>query len=404
MQRSRLGNGLKAAGAMTFGLVLALSVVEILPRALPGLMPRKIQTVLRIYDARSSWESMMRGDRELGFVLKPGLDLSFPSEGRRISIRTKPLEGGPPDIGFRDIGTAPPYEAVALGDSFTFGDDSPPETCWVRRLSDELGLSIATLGVNGYSNLGEARLLDKLEKSAPALGSVKLILVGVFPNDFKDNLHFSKWTESGTEDYWTWQRRNRRSDTSEMLANWSVTYRLFDAARRYGGRDTFEHHDGKLDFVFTGDAWWRTVIEQPGTTPGFRLAEQAFEQMQATARKMNAKLVVLLFPFKEQVYWPVVRKHYEGDAELGKLEEADIDAPFVALRRSLDTRGIASCDLTPPLRRAAATRGQLYLRAGAHWTDEGNAVAAESIADCLRGLGVEGGSPAARAAGVQRTD
>lgn len=400
MQRSRLGNGLKAAGAMTFGLVLALAMVEILPRALPGLMPKKIQTVLRIYDARSSWESMMRGDRELGFVLKPGLDLSFPSEGRRISIRTKPLENGPPEIGFRDIGTSPPYEVVALGDSFTFGDDSPPETCWARRLSDRLGMSVVTLGVNGYSNLAEARMLEKM---APALGSAKLILVGFFPNDFKDNLHFRNWTESGTDDYWTWQRRNRRSDASEVLANWSVTYRLFDAARRYGARDTFEHHDGKLDFVFTGDAWWRTVIEQPGKTPGFRLAEQAFEQMQASAQKMNAKLVVLMFPFKEQVYWPVVRRYYEGDPELGKLEEADIDAPFVALREALDKRGIASCDLTPPLRKAAETRGQLYLRAGAHWTDEGNTAAAESIAECLRGLGVEGGNrPAAGAPVVEQ--
>ena len=32
---------------MMFGLVLALAMVEVVPRALPGLMPRKVQTVLR---------------------------------------------------------------------------------------------------------------------------------------------------------------------------------------------------------------------------------------------------------------------------------------------------------------------------------------------------------------------
>lgn len=373
-----------AAAAMTLGLVLALGMVEILPRLLPGLMPKKVQAVLRIYDARSSWESMMKGDRDLGFVLKPGLDLGFPSEGRRISIRTKPLENGPADIGIRDIGTKPPYEVVALGDSFTFGDDSTAESAWVKRLGDDLGQSIVTLGVNGYSNMAEARMLRRM---APALAGTKLIVVGFFPNDFKDNLHFRNWTDSGTDDYWTWQRRNRRSDFSEMLADWSVTYRLFDAARRYGSRNTFEHRDGKLDFVFTGDTWWRSVIEQPGQTPGFHLAEEAFEDMQATAKGMGARLVVLLFPFKEQVYWPVVRKYWADDEELGKLEEADIDAPFVALKRSLDGRGIATCDLTGPLRREAATRGQLYLRAGAHWTEEGNAAAAASIAECIRGLG-----------------
>ena len=167
-----------------------------------------------------------------------------------------------------------------------------------------------------------------------------------------------------------------------------MTYRLFDAARRYGSRNTFEHRDGKLDFVFTGDAWWSSVIEKPGQTPGFHLAEDAFEDMQAAANGMGAKLVVLLLPFKEQVYWPVVRQYYKDDPELGKLEEADIDAPFVALKSALDKRGIAACDLTAPLRRESETRGQLYLRAGAHWTEEGNAAAADSIAECLRGLGV----------------
>lgn len=372
---------------MSFGLALSLLVIEIVPRALPGAMPRKIQTILRIHEARNSWESMMRGDRELGFVLKPGLDLSFPSEGRQIGIRTSALAKGPAEMGFRDIGVDGPYQAVVLGDSFTFCDDSPAESCWVRRLSADLGMPVATLGVNGYSNLGEARLLRKL---APALDGVRLVLVGFFPNDFKDNLHFRNWTESGTDDYWLWQRRNRRSDASETLADWSVTYRLIDAARRYGARDTFEHHDDKLDFVFTADTWWRSVVEKPGQTPGFHLAVEAFEDMQATVKKMNARLVVVMFPFKEQVYWPVVRHLYAQDEELGRLEESDIDAPFVALRRALDERGIAACDLTPLLRREAGRRSQLYLRAGAHWTDEGNAAAAQSVAECLKGLGAVG--------------
>ena len=136
------------------------------------------------------------------------------------------------------------------------------------------------------------------------------MLVGFFPNDFKDNLHFRNWSQSDTDDYWTWQRHKRRSDVSEFLARNSVFYRLVDAARRYGRRDTFEHREGGLDFVFRADAWWRYVLERPGHTPGFHLARKAFDQMAATARGMNARLVVLLFPFKEQVYWDVARKYY----------------------------------------------------------------------------------------------
>jgi SGNH hydrolase-like domain, acetyltransferase AlgX len=382
-------NALKRAGALALGLLFAVALVETVPRALPGLMPKKVQAVQRIYNARNSWESMMRGDRDLGFALRPGLDLSFPSEGRSIDIRTKSLPvRGLEDVAERDIGTSPPYAGVAVGDSFTFCDDAPSESCWVRRLSDALGMSIATLGVNGYSNLAEARLLEKIASRM----SPSLVLVGFFPNDFKDNLHFDNWTRSGTDDYWTWMRRKRRSDVSEALARNSILYRLFDAARRYGARDTFEYRQDGLDFVFRDDEWWRSVLDRPGQTPGFHLAEQAFDRMATAARKMNARLVVLLFPFKEQVYWSIARQYYR---DVAHLEEIDMDAPFAAVQAALTKRGIDWCDLTPDLRAKAHQGPQLYLRVGAHWTDAGNAAAAESIAACLSRLGAV--APAGRA-------
>ena len=117
------------AATACFGLLLGVIVVETIPRLLPGLMPRKLQAVQRIYDARDVWEDMMRGDKDLGFALKPGLDLRFPSEGGEIEIRTTDVGVG--GIGHRDIGTRPPFDAVALGDSFTFCDDSSVSACWV---------------------------------------------------------------------------------------------------------------------------------------------------------------------------------------------------------------------------------------------------------------------------------
>jgi len=372
-----LGKGLAAS---FLGFVFAVVMIEAIPRLLPGVMPKKLQAVQRLYDARNSWEGMMRGDRELGFVLQPGLDLRFPSEGREIGIRTSELSAAAArGIGFRDIGTSAPYQAIALGDSFTFCDDAPAETCWVRRLSEDLGISIATLGVNGYSNLAEARLLEKV---LPSVGS-KLVIVAFFPNDFKDNLHFHNWTKSGTDDYWTWMRRKRRSDTSDMLARNSVLYRLVDAARRYRKRDTFEYKEGGLDFLFRADAWWRYVLERPGDTPGYHLTIEAFEDMAATTRRSGARLVVLLFPFKEQVYWDIAREYY---ADLANMNDVDIDAPVDAVRTALHARGIDTCNLVEDLRAEARERRQLYLKVGAHWTDEGNRAAADAIAKCLHRL------------------
>ena len=69
----------------------------------------------------------------------------------------------------------------------------------------------------------------------------------------------------------------------------------------------------------------------------------------------GAQLVVLLFPFKEQVYWDVARR-YTSEGE--SLERADVDAPMLAVRRFLEKEGILHCDLTDDLRRAAAEREQ----------------------------------------------
>jgi hypothetical protein len=368
-----------ALAAVTLSLVLSVLVLELVPRLVPGLMPDKVKTVQRIYDARNSWESMMRPDRDLGFALRAGLDLEFPSEHGKIKVTTADL--GIESLGYRDIGTKPPFDAVAIGDSFTFCDDSSVEDCWLRRLSDRTGLSIANLGVNGYSNLAETRLLAKV---APTL-EPKITLLGFFPNDFKDNVHFENWTRSGTDDYWTWMRRKRRSDTSEWLAQNSFLYRLFDAARRYGDRKTIDYKEGNLELVLRQDDWWWGVVQRSEVTPTYDITQKALAEADQVAKASGSRLVVLLFPFKEQVYWDIARKYVERGKD---LTESDVDAPLRTIGEFLATQSIDYCDLTPVLRAEAKKGIQLYLKAGAHWTSEGNRAAAEGVEKCLADKGL----------------
>lgn len=374
MSDPKPGNWKFGLAALLLGSFFAIALIETIPRLVPDLMPKKLRSVLRLYEARSSWEDMMRGDTELGFVVKPDLALEFPSEGRSIDVKTVALTDDP--IGFRDIGVRAPLDAVVVGDSFTFCDDTTVEACWVRQLGEMTGLKFASLGVNGYSNLAATRMLEKVgTKLEP-----KIVLATFFANDFKDNLHFHNWTESGTDDYWQWMRRKRRSDTSEMFAQKSILYRLFDAARRYGSRTTFEYKENDLDFIFRSDGWWRTVLSNPGNTPGYRYTEEAIQKFRLLTSRANADFMMVLIPFKEQVYWDIARR-FDPDGE--NLEAEDIDAPMNAVRSYLEERGIAYCDLTGPMREAAANGPQLYLRVSAHWTDYGNQKAAEFVRDCL---------------------
>jgi hypothetical protein len=365
---------LRLIAAPLFGIFFGLIVVELVLHYFPrSLLPAQFRLLDRVYSARSAWQDMMQGDPYLGYKLRPGLDINFPSEGREVPIRTSSFGLG--DIGFRDIGTQPPFEAVALGDSFTLCDDVAAENCWVRHLAENTGVSFATLGVNGYSTMAAARVLDRYgRKLAP-----KLVVVGVFPNDFKDNVHFEGWLASGTDNYWTWMGSRRgRTGFGNWLADRSMVYRLLDGARRSRSRDIHDYKDANFDYVFRLDRWWTQAIEDIEAHRGWALMQTSLLDMRRIADEIGARFVILLFPTKEQVHWDLVRTH----APAGSNYQPDM--PTEAVRRFADGNGIPWCDLTPSLRTESARGRQLYLRVSGHWNEAGNAFGAGVIESCLR--------------------
>ena len=221
-------------GAVLLVTVLSLVAFEVVVAALPrALMPAPLRTMDTFYARRAQWRALTTGDAYLGFKLRPDVEVRFPFEGGSIPIRTTSHGLGP--IGFRDIGTRPPFGAIVIGDSFVFCDEVAAESCWVRLLAEASGVSMATLGVSGYSTLAEARVLKRY---GPAFGA-PLVLVGVFPNDLADNVNFDEWSRSGTDDLALWLQRARgRHPASRWLEEHSTVYRLLGGglARRAAGR------------------------------------------------------------------------------------------------------------------------------------------------------------------------
>lgn len=365
---------LRLLAAPVFGILFGLVVVELVLHFFPrSLLPDQFRLLDRVYSARSAWQEMMQGDPYLGYKLRPDLDINFPSEGREIPIRTSSFGLG--EIGFRDIGTKPPFAAVAIGDSFTLCDDVAAEDCWVRHLSDDTGVSFATLGVNGYSTIAAARVLDRYgRRLAP-----RLVVVGVFPNDFKDNVHFDGWLKSGSDNYWTWMGSRRgRTGFGNWLADRSMVYRLLDGARRSRSRDIHDYKDERFDYVFRLDRWWTQAVEDIDAHPGWKLMQASLLDMRRMAAEMGANFAILLFPTKEQVHWDLVQRFAPADSAY------DPDMPTEAVRRFADANGIPWCDLTPALRAESERGRQLYLRVSGHWNEAGNAFGADVIGNCLR--------------------
>lgn len=355
------------------GLILCEAVLWLIPRS---LLPHEFRLLDRVYNARNAWQSMMKGDPYLGYKLRPDLDIMFPSEGRLIPYRTSSYNLG--DIGFRDIGNKPPYGIVAVGDSYVLCDDVPAEACWLRHLSESTGISAATLGVNGYSTLAAGRVLDRY---APPLRP-RLVLAGMYPNDFKDNVNFDAWTRSGTENFWIWLGDRRgRGQIGRSLANYSILYRMFDGFMRTRGRSIYKYHEGNIDYVYRLDSWWLRLVKDAEDHPGFTLMKQAFLKMREDAKKMGAEFAVLLFPTKEQIYW-------ESAQQFSPEKNLDVNHPLEVVRQFLEQEGIHYCDLTGPLRTEAKQGKQLFHRINSHWNDEGNLVGARAIEQCLSAQGL----------------
>lgn len=376
--RRILGN----LAGLLFGCVAGLLLIELGLRLVPtGLLPREFRILDGTYSGRLKWGQMMQGDPFLGYHYRPDLDVLFPSEGSQIPIRTTSYGLG--DIGFRDIGAKPPFTAITLGDSFSFCDDVPAEACWVRQLADQTHLSIASLGVSGYSTLAEARLLQRYG----ARLSPKIVLVSVFANDFSDNIDFQEWEESGTENFWDWRaRREGRGPVYRWMTDHSKIFRLVDSALRTRGRHIYQYKKDGLDLVF--QPWWLEPVDEARKQErarGWGLMQQGLTDMQATAAKFGARLVVVLIPTKEEVYFDHVRE------SLPNHETLRLDRPYQDFPEFCRKSGVVCCNTTAALQAGASKGEQLYLRVSGHWNQRGNVVGATAVHDCLVENGLIGG-------------
>lgn len=361
---------------LLLALALAFVAVEVGLRLVPRAWFPPLRLLDRVYTAGSAWSEMMQGDPVVGYRLKPGVALRFPSEGGAVDFRTTGLPSD--DFGYRDIGTEPPFPLLAIGGSFSVCDDVSGEACWVRRLAESTGVSAGTLGVNGYSTLAAARMLERYgARFAP-----RVVLLEVYPNDLRDNIVFESWERSGSDDMWAWLRESRgRTAVRRWLGSYSMVFRLLEGASRGYQRNLVKYKDDRLDLILRFDSWMVRIIREGEEHPGWEPTKRSLREAREIATRQGATLVPVLFPTKEQAYV----------ALLGESEPADV---VRNLDRSLDmlvelcrSEGMFCCDLRRPLREAASAGRQVYHRISAHMNEDGNAISAAAVERCLRAGG-----------------
>jgi hypothetical protein len=346
------------------GLIFPIVLIELAARIAPGLIPTEIQTVFQ-----NEEDQLLKGlapDDDLGYKYAPGLvDFLVPFEGdegpQSYAVTTTSL--GYAGSGFRDDGLEGDAYAVVIGDSYANCASVALDECWVELLEKGIGRDFANLGVVGYSPQQELRMLTKYGLPLKP----ELVVWTFFPNDVNDAWRFDQFGRGAATAGKFWQQPLRA-----WLAQNSVVYATlsFFWYNRYLFYNLWQADD-RLIPRDSNLIWWLTYTDLtvPEVAEGFALTTtaigQAYQQVQAMDER--ARFVVVIIPFREQVYAdPALQP------QLDRLNQALVEYG----RR----HGIPVLDLTPALRQA--TEGEsapLYFRRDIHLTRRGNELVAELL-------------------------
>lgn len=363
-------------GLVGVSVAVALGATELVLRLAPGLLSEQAKLRISWQEQRQSHVERTRPDSVIGFLYAPfGHDV-IRRGGVEFSYTTD-------RDGFRNAGDAPDTaEVVAVGDSWTFGFGVNDSVAWPRLLADSLQpLRVRNLGLIG-SGPGEYTLV--LQRFGLPLHP-RVVLYGVYPgNDLDDQEAFDRWTREGrTGNFAEWRTYGvagrapgiwERSYLAAALQEaWKYRHDRFAAI-------TTRLPDGSPMQLIPARLEPRAARSHPGDST-FDHALAAADRAQELAADAHARLVVLVFPTKEEVYLP-----------LRHQAVPPLTRDWVAALRA---HGLDCLDLTDSLREHAGA-APLYYEVDGHVNVAGNRIIAQAVQSYLGARRTELGLSLAR--------
>lgn len=372
---------------------LALSGLELVLRLVPDLLPKEIQRTTVHGPADSGLRHFWRDWRQtfvphavFGYRHRPKLDIELrghPDFTYRLRTNAD---------GYRDEleSTDSPVCAVAIGDSFTFGYGVNAEDTWPEILQDYWRCPVVNLGISSY---GSIRALHTLQDYGWRYRP-KFVIWMFFINDAWDASKFKAWLASGHPDMRRWEREVNRSlshrrasylqrKLDRKLSRHLVTYSalkwmLNELANRALGRGPIARRVGDLDLVLNFKLLRKWIdITASDYIAGLVATRSALAVAQTEANTQGSRLLLLLVPPKELVYW-----HLLSGVDLD-VSEADLLAPYRDILGACAELQLFCFDLLPPLRTEAMAGSQLYFSEDGHLTPLGNRFVANEVRQLL---------------------
>ncbi len=368
--------------ALSGGVLSALILLEVLVRLSSGLLSPEIQQLLRANPGQYGVAHPY-----IGHLHTPNSSFVVTGRDFRAVHHIDP-------VGFRNPWPwpDPPIDIAVVGDSVAFGYGVADNESWPAVLARARpGTKLVNLSVVGA---GPQQYLRVFETFGVQLRP-KLLLVGLWAgNDFGDARLFRDWQLSGAggndmvwRDFGTRERatlslRHPVVTTGELFRRYaypvlrrSSAYNLIWAIR--GGWD---RHSSRSSIMLPFPDGSRLELSPDGLrdvaaiarpeTEEFRLLFDALATLWAASRRENIRMLIVLQPFREEVYLPGI--------------DPDTPDPTRALRDAFDAAGIAYLDLAPVFRDHARAGECLYRELDGHPNAAGYALIAELVLASLQ--------------------
>jgi hypothetical protein len=342
------------------GVIFPLLLIEVVAYVAPTLIPLEISSSIFQTDLLSK---VLVPDKELGYKYARNLvdyPVAFEDDQYTYTISTVSFDYK--DIGFRDDGLNGEPFAIVVGDSFANCSRVEMDACWVELLEKNLGKDFANMGVLGYGPQQEFRMLTKYGLPLKP----KLILWVFFANDLKDAWRFEQFGSVAVRESEFWQNPVRA-----WLAENSVVYATLSF---FWHNRHFFYNLARTDDTIPDDSnliWWlaNTDLSITEVARGFDITQNTIldASRQPYSQRSDVKFVVVIIPFREQVYTSTtLRPRFD-----------DLNNTLVSFLRQNE---ISVIDLTTALREKAGTEPDLiYFSDDMHLNARGNKIVAELL-------------------------
>lgn len=345
--------------------LVALGLCEGALWLFPGLLPEDVQ--LRLVWNNRSLDPQLIADPHLGFRYPPKRTLVLKSRDFTMTIQTD-------EHGLRNKSPWPERASVVVvGDSLAFGYGVDDAHMWSRLIEARLPTErVVNISLPGLAPEQYFRYFERF--GAPL--QPQLVILCVFPgNDVADAKRFEVWQAAGSPgNFAEWRygemselpRASRPRESPSLLERSRLAMALTAIRNNLSSRfqsETLSFPEGRVQLV--PGVYEKRMSTFNDRDPGFRALVESVRNTRALTDRLGARLLVVLFPTKEEVYLPGRGAEYPHMVE--------------AVKHVLDELPVDTFDLTDGLRRHANEARPLFFEVDGHPNDRGNAVIANLI-------------------------